>query len=81
MVNGIDGIEPVFNTIEDVCLKKKVKQISDPLSRQSKYDVIIGAVAHDEFKKYSDGNVSSISKQNVVLINVKNIFSNPTWSL
>ena len=51
-----------------------------PLNSQ-KYDSIIVAVGHDEFKKITDGEYTSMSKGLPVIIDVKGIVKNPTWKL
>ncbi|WP_064791773.1 nucleotide sugar dehydrogenase [Shewanella woodyi] len=77
---SIDIYEP-WVSIEQDSLHSNIKQVDDPLFSGKKYDAIIGAVAHDEFLNYSNEDITSMSNEDVVLINVKNIFSKPTWSL
>jgi len=55
--------------------------IDNPLDSDKKYDAIIVAVAHSQFKKYSTSNYLKLSNGKMVLIDVKNIVENPTWSL
>ena len=47
----------------------------------SKYDAIIVAVGHDEFKKISQEQYLKLSKGAPILIDVKGIVKNPTWRL
>lgn len=55
--------------------------IEDPMQSNKKYDAIIVAVAHRQFKKYSMQDYERISNDEMVLIDVKNITSKPTWQL
>jgi len=61
-----------------------VKNINfiDTLPYESnKYDAIIVAVGHDEFKKITKKQYLELSKVNPVIIDVKGIVENPTWRL
>ena len=57
------------------------KMISDPLRADKKYDAIIVAVSHKEFKRYTSKNFSKLSKKNNIIIDIKNIVEKPTWKL
>ena len=57
------------------------KMISDPLRADKKYDAIIVAVSHKEFKRYTSKNFSKLSKKNNIIIDIKNIVKKPTWKL
>lgn len=51
-----------------------VQTVSWDSVSKAKYDVIIGAVAHDEFKSITRSNIAELSKPNTVVIDVKGIF-------
>lgn len=55
--------------------------IENPLQADKKYDAIIVAVAHDEFKAYSSDDYEKLSSGKRVVIDIKNIVENPTWKL
>jgi len=55
--------------------------ISDPILNDKKYDAILVTVAHDQFKAYSTLDYDKISVDNKIIIDVKNIVKDPTWSL
>jgi len=55
--------------------------IENPLQADKKYDAIIVAVAHDEFKTYSSDDYEKLSSGEKVIIDVKSIVENPTWKL
>jgi len=55
--------------------------ISDPLGNNKKYDAIVVAVAHRQFKEYTDSTYSQLSKDREVIIDIKNIVQTPTWRL
>ncbi len=55
--------------------------IDDPLKSDKKYDAIVVAVSHKQFKKYTPDDYSSLSSDKKVVIDIKNIVKNPTWRL
>ena len=55
--------------------------ISNPLDDNKKYDAIVVAVGHKQFKEYTAETYSQLSKDQEVVIDVKNIVPNPTWRL
>ena len=55
--------------------------ISNPLRADKKYDAIIAAVSHDEFRGFSRQDYENMSTGQPVLIDVKGIIPNPTWRL
>ena len=55
--------------------------IPNPLDANKKYDAIVVAVAHQQFKEYTVDTYSQLSKDREVIIDVKNIVQSPTWRL
>jgi len=55
--------------------------IKNPLDDNKKYDAIIVAVAHKQFKEYTSEIYSQLSNEIKVIIDIKNIVQNPTWRL
>ena len=55
--------------------------VSNPLNANKKYDAIIVAVAHNEFKAFTNDNYSQLSNGVKIIIDIKNIVQNPTWRL
>jgi len=55
--------------------------ISNPLDDNKKYDAIVVAVAHKQFKEYTAETYSQLSNAEEVVIDIKNIVPNPTWRL
>lgn len=55
--------------------------VSNPLNERKKYDSIIVAVGHKQFKSYTKDQYSRLSKGKEVIIDIKNIVENPTWRL
>ena len=76
----VDVYDPWVDPDEE---KKYYKHgiISDPLKNNKKYEAIIVAVAHKEFKKYTSMNFSQLCNEGEVIIDIKNIVKNPTWRL
>ncbi len=55
--------------------------IDNPFESEKKYDAIVLAVAHQQFKILSRDAYEKISSVSPVLIDVKGIIDNPTWRL
>ena len=55
--------------------------IPNPLEANKKYDAIVVAVGHKQFKAYTAENYSQLSNTKEVIIDIKNIVQNPTWRL
>jgi UDP-N-acetyl-D-galactosamine dehydrogenase len=55
--------------------------IDNPFNAKKKYDSIILAVAHQQFKILSRKAYEELSRDEAVLIDVKGIIENPTWRL
>lgn len=55
--------------------------ITDLPLNSCKYDCVIVAVGHDEFKKISTEQFESMSKDKMIVIDVKGIVEEPTWRL
>ena len=55
--------------------------IGNPLESNKKYDAIIAAVGHEQFKGIDSNDYLSLSNGDSIVIDVKNIVKNPTWRL
>lgn len=55
--------------------------ISHPLKSNKKYDAIIVAVGHEQFKSLDSNDYSFLSNEGSIVIDVKNIVDKPTWRL
>lgn len=55
--------------------------IKNPLKGIEKYDSIVVAVAHKEFKALKQADYQQLSKENPVLIDIKGIVEQPNWRL
>jgi UDP-N-acetyl-D-galactosamine dehydrogenase len=55
--------------------------IANPFESDKKYDSIVLAVAHEQFKLLDRKAYEDISTEEAVLIDVKGIIDNPTWRL
>jgi UDP-N-acetyl-D-galactosamine dehydrogenase len=55
--------------------------VENPLESNKKYDAIVVAVAHAQFKKLTSDNYSLLSNGERIVIDIKNIVDNPTWAL
>merc|ERR1711879_405823 len=75
---NIDIYDPWIDLEEE---KKRFKyELLDynPFKSEKKYDSIIIAVAHEQFKKLTEDDYKSISTDNEILIDIKGIVKNPT---
>jgi len=77
---SVDVFDPWVDPKEE---KKHYKHgiIADPFKSDKKYDAIVVAVAHDQFKSLKRSDLERISSDPAVLIDVKGIVENPTWRL
>jgi UDP-N-acetyl-D-galactosamine dehydrogenase len=55
--------------------------IDNPFNNDKKYDSIVVAVGHTQFKSYTESDYIKISNNKKVIIDIKNIVKNPTWRL
>jgi UDP-N-acetyl-D-galactosamine dehydrogenase len=55
--------------------------IPNPVDANKKYDAIVVAVGHKQFKEYTAETYLQLSKDKEVVIDIKNIVPNPTWRL
>jgi len=55
--------------------------IKNPIESDKKYDAIVVAVGHKEFKQYTNNNYIKLSNGQKIIIDVKNIVKHPTWRL
>lgn len=77
---NLDIYDPWVDTEED---KKNYHHgvIANPLESGAKYDCIVVAVAHHQFKTLTDSDYKKLSKDEPVIIDIKNIVKNPFWRL
>jgi UDP-N-acetyl-D-glucosamine/UDP-N-acetyl-D-galactosamine dehydrogenase len=90
VVDVIDGLKDFGVNVDvyDPCVDPNEKKkwykhgiISNPLDNNKKYDAIVVAVAHKQFKKYTTETYSQLSNGKEVVIDIKNIVPNPAWRL
>lgn len=55
--------------------------IKNPFLNTKKYDAIIVAVSHDEFKNLNQDDYDKILKDEKIIIDIKGIVKNPSWRL
>tara|TARA_Y100000589_G_scaffold72408_3_gene65106 strand:- start:1430 stop:2671 length:1242 start_codon:yes stop_codon:yes gene_type:complete len=53
----------------------------DPFINNEKYDIIILAVSHNEFRNYTIKDFNRISKEKLVLLDIKGLYKFSTWTL
>ncbi len=76
----VDVYDPWVDPHED---KKSYKHgiIENPFEQAKKYDAIIAAVAHQQFRTLSQDDFNRILNENPVIIDIKGIVEKPTWRL
>ena len=65
--------------IYDPLLKMDNIMTKNPFKSSKKYDIVILAVAHDVFYELKKEDFDNISKGNLVLLDLKNVYSFATW--
>jgi len=55
--------------------------IQNPFESDKKYDAIVVAVAHQQFKLLTQEDYTNISNDTPVIMDIKGIVTNPTWRL
>ena len=77
---NVDVYDPwVNNELESNWYKHGI--INNPLNEDKKYDAVIVAVSHKQFKAYTEDDYKLLSNGEGVIIDIKNIVNNPTWRL
>jgi UDP-N-acetyl-D-galactosamine dehydrogenase len=76
----VDVYDPCIELIERDELRN-YGLIHNPIKGNKKYDAIVVAVSHNQFKKYTEKDYSNMSNGESIVIDVKNIVDNPTWKL
>ncbi len=77
---NVDVYDPWVDTEED---KKHYHHgiIQNPIETGKKYDAIVVAVGHKQFKQFTMTDYQALSKDEMVIIDVKGIVPEPTWRL
>jgi len=77
---NVDVYDPWINyKLESKWYKHGV--IGEPLKNNKEYDAIVIAVSHKQFKSYTMDDYKKLLKDDVILMDVKNIVNNATWTL
>ena len=77
---NIDVYDPWINSTQ-IQTPNTHKFISNPLDNQKKYDAIVVAVGHKQFRLYKTADYNNLSNGTKVIIDIKNIVDEPTWRL
>ena len=76
---NVDIYDPWVDTNEsNITFNHEI--IANPFKNSKKYDAIIVAVAHNEFKNLKDSDYDKILNQHII-IDIKGIVNKPTWRL
>jgi UDP-N-acetyl-D-glucosamine/UDP-N-acetyl-D-galactosamine dehydrogenase len=77
---NIDVYDPWVDH-EKECKWYKHGIVDNPLNENKKYDAIVVAVAHKQFKSYTTKDYDALSSGEQIVLDVKNIVENPKWKL
>jgi UDP-N-acetyl-D-galactosamine dehydrogenase len=77
---NVDAYDPWVDPKEE---KSKYKHgiIDIPFKNSKKYDSIVVAVAHKQFKELTETDYINISNGKPIIIDIKGIVKNPNWRL
>jgi len=75
---NIDVYDPWIDSYKK---NQMFKIIKDPLVSDKKYEAIVVAVSHKQFKAYTNDDYELLSSNKKVIIDIKNIVDDPTWRL
>ncbi len=75
----VDVYDPWVDPIQEKL--HKYVFVSNPLDDDKKYDAIVVAVGHKQFKLYKSTDYQKLSNGDKVVIDIKNIVDDPTWRL
>jgi len=77
---NVDVYDPWVDHKEE-CKWYKHGIIENPLELDKRYDAIVVAVGHKQFKAYSKEDYKRLSNGENVILDIKNIVDKPTWRL
>ena len=77
---NVDVYDPWIDSNRDYSSYKH-GVINNPFESTKKYDSIIVAVAHKQFKELTEDDYKKISKERPVIMDIKGIVKNPNWRL
>lgn len=77
---SVDVFDPWVD-IDDESSCYTQRMVSDPLKSDKKYDSIIIAVAHNQFKEYTKDDLDRMSKRGRIVIDIKGVSKSFTWRL
>ena len=77
----VDGLIDLKCNVDvyDPLIKSNNILINNPFHECKKYDAIILTVAHKDFYEYTLDDFNKISKEKLVLLDLKGIYSFATW--
>ena len=78
----VDGLIDLKCNVDvyDPLIKSNNILINNPFHECKKYDIIILTVAHKDFYEYTLNDFNKISKEKLVLLDLKNVYSFATWN-
>jgi UDP-N-acetyl-D-glucosamine/UDP-N-acetyl-D-galactosamine dehydrogenase len=77
---NVDIYDPwVANELESNWYKHGI--INNPIGGGKRYDAVVVAVNHKQFRAYTEDDYNLLSSGKKIIIDIKNIVHNPTWRL
>jgi len=75
----VDAYDPWIDAKE--INRKNFACITDPFKSDKKYDAVIVAVGHSQFKEVDQGSYEMLCSEEPVLVDIKGVLRSPTWRL
>ena len=79
ILSGLNDLECLVDIYDPLLNTNHNNLIENPFKSSKKYDAIIAAVSHDEFYNYTINDFKLISNENLVLLDIKNMYNFSTW--
>jgi len=82
IITGLENLSMCVSVFDPYLIGTQHTNLSkNPLESTEKYDAIIVAVSHNEFKKYTTTAFTQISFGKLVLLDIKGLYKQSTWKL
>jgi UDP-N-acetyl-D-galactosamine dehydrogenase len=81
IITGLQDLGSNIDIYDPIIEIDHTNLIEYPFNSSKRYDAIILAVAHDEFYNYTINHFNNISRENLVLLDIKGVYEFSTWKL
>lgn len=81
IINKLNSYGCNISVYDPLIKKNHTNFVENPFQNNIKYDAILVAVSHEEFRVYKRKDYEKISDGELILLDIKDIVDNPTWKL